>query len=59
MVSITEKVAVEIVAGFRASENVADTALFKETPVAFNVGTVDDTVGDVLSGAGPVVKLQT
>ena len=32
LVSTTEKLAAEIVAGSRASEKVADTALFRDTP---------------------------
>jgi hypothetical protein len=47
------KVAALIVAGFIASLNVADTRVFRGTPVPPIVGTVEMTVG------APVVKLHT
>ena len=40
------------------SENVADTEEFSATPVALFAGEVEDTVGGVVSGAGPVVNFQ-
>lgn len=41
-----------------ASEKVAETAVFKETPVAAAAGAVLMTVGAVTSGAGAVTKFQ-
>ena len=48
-------VSVELVIG---SENVADTEEFSAKPVAALAGDVADTVGGVVSGAAPVVKVQ-
>ena len=47
-----------IVAGFIASLNVILTEVFVATPVAPLAGEVEVTVGDVVSGATPVVKVQ-
>ena len=47
------------VAAFIASLKVAVTAVLLATPVAPEAGTVTVTVGRVVSGAAPVVKLQT
>ena len=41
-----------------ASEKVADTEAFSVTPVAPLSGEVEDTVGGVVSGTGPVVNCQ-
>jgi hypothetical protein len=46
---------VELVIG---SEKVAETDELSATAVATFAGEVEDTVGDVVSGAAPVVKLQ-
>jgi hypothetical protein len=40
------------------SEKVADTEEFSVTPVALFAGDVEDTIGGVVSGAGPVVNCQ-
>jgi hypothetical protein len=52
-------VAVVTLAGAMASEKVAETVVPADTPVAPSSGVVDETVGGVVSGASPVVKLQT
>lgn len=41
-----------------ASEKVADTEEFSATPLAPSAGEVAETVGGVVSGTGPVVKVQ-
>ena len=51
-------VAVVIVALFIDSEKVAEIEEFSVTPVALLAGEVLDTVGGVVSGAGPVVNCQ-
>jgi hypothetical protein len=47
-----------MVVGFIASLNVILTEVFVATPVAPSAGEVEVTVGDVVSGATPVVKVQ-
>ncbi len=58
-VSFTVKVAVAIVNGSIASLKVAVTTLLVATPVARSSGIVEITVGAVVSGAAPVVKVHT
>ena len=53
------KVTVVIVKGSIASLKVAVTALLMVTPVAALAGTVELTVGAVVSGVAPVVKVHT
>ena len=48
----------ESVEFFIGSENVADTGEFSATAVARFFGDVAETVGRVVSGASPVVKVQ-
>ena len=52
-------VAVLMVSGLIASLNVAASALLSDTLVAPLPGTVELTVGGVVFGAEPVVKVQT
>src|SRR5204863_6940685 len=54
----TRKLAVLIVKGSIASLKVALMARLVATPVAALAGTVELTVGAVVSGVAPVVKLQ-
>jgi hypothetical protein len=56
-VATNVKLPVVMVEAFIASEKVADTAVFTDTPVAASAGEVEVTVGGVVSGK-PVVKLQ-
>ena len=58
LLSFRAKVDMLIVAGFIASLNVILTEVFVATPVAPLAGEVEVTVGDVVSGATPVVKVQ-
>ena len=53
------KVAVVTVRGSIASLNTAFKLLFVRTPVALGAGTVEVTVGGVVSGVAPVVKVHT
>src|SRR5689334_3864411 len=57
-VCVRMKVVFVSVAFVIASEKVADTAESSATPVAASAGETADTVGGVVSGTGPVVKLQ-
>ena len=52
------KVAVVMLAGSIASLKVALIAVLMGTPVIELAGLVEETVGGVVSGAGPVAKLQ-
>jgi hypothetical protein len=53
------KVVAETLAGATGSEKVADTSVPMGTPVAPASGLTAVTVGGVVSGCGPVVKVQT
>src|SRR5580765_161914 len=57
-VCVRVKVVFVSVALVIASEKVADTEELRATPVAASAGEMDETVGGVVSGTGPVVKLQ-
>ena len=56
---IKVKVAVVSVKGFIAFVKVAVIALLMTTPVALTIGMTELTIGAVVSGAAPVVKLHT
>src|SRR6187549_883566 len=57
-VTVSSRVAVEIVSGSMGSLNVALMVLFVQIPTAPVKGFIEVTVGGVMSGATPVVKLQ-
>ena len=52
------KLAVLMVSGSIGSLKLAVMSVLKATPVAFATGPVELTVGGVVSGATPVVKVQ-
>ena len=57
--AVTVTFAAVIVSGSIASLKVAAIFLFSATPVALFAGSVEVTVGAVVSAVAPVVKLQT